>query len=323
MEITTNLKSIRVFASATVANVACGFDSLGFAIDLPGDEVWLERTGTGAVRVVGITGDGGRLPLEASRNTASVAVLTMLDALRSLGDERASAGFDIRIDKQMPLGSGLGSSAASSVAAVIGANALLGDPFTRKELLPFVMQSEKIACGAAHADNVAPALLGGFVLVRSYQPLDVVQLRVPEDLWCAVVHPHIELLTEDARKVLKKNIRLDDAVVQWSNLAGLITGLMMPDYDLIGRSLDDIIFEPVRSLLIPGFDAVKGAALEAGALGCSISGSGPSIFALCRGEAAARHVGAAMEQAFVPYRLGTDLFVSQVNMVGPRILGTT
>lgn len=310
---------ITVFASATVANVACGFDSLGFAIDQPGDEVTMQRNDTGEVRVTAITGDNGRLPLEAHKNTASVAVLTMLDELRRRGDDRARAGFDMQVKKMMPLGSGLGSSAASSVAAIVAANALLGEPFTRQELLPFVMQSEKIACGAAHADNVAPALLGGFVLVRSYDPLDVVQLHVPSDLWCAVVHPHIELLTEDARKVLKKNIRLDDAVVQWSNLAGLITGLMKEDYELIGRSLDDIIFEPVRSLLIPGFDAVKGEALAAGALGCSISGSGPSIFALCRGEEKAREVGQAMVAAFEPYQLGTDLFVSQVNHQGPEI----
>lgn len=314
-----NPSEITVFASATVANVACGFDSLGFAIHEPGDEVTLVSTEGTGVRVTEITGDEGRLPLEAHKNTASVAVLTLLDALRARGDARAEAGFDIRIKKMMPLGSGLGSSAASSVAAVVGANALLGEPFTRKELLPFVMQSEKIACGAAHADNVAPALLGGFVLVRSYNPLDVVQLHVPADLWCAVVHPHIELLTEDARKVLKKNIRLDDAVVQWSNLAGLITGLMKEDYELIGRSLDDIIFEPVRSLLIPGFDAVKGEALANGALGCSISGSGPSIFALCRGEESARTVGQAMQQAFIPYQLDTDLYVSQVNHQGPTL----
>jgi homoserine kinase len=312
--------TMKVFASATVANVACGFDSLGFAINEPGDEVTVTINGSGLVRIVDIVGDGGKLPYEAHKNTASVSILTMLEELKRRGDDRGSKGFDIVVRKDMPLGSGLGSSAASSVAAIVAANELLGTPFTREGLLPFVMQSEKIACGAAHADNVAPALLGGFILVRSYDPLDVVRLHVPEDLWCAVVHPHIELLTEDARRVLKKNIRLDDAVVQWSNLAGLITGLMKEDYGLISRSLNDIIFEPVRSLLIPGFDAVKGEALANGALGCSISGSGPSIFALCRGENKARTVGKAMAQAFEPYRLGTDLYISTVNHQGPRIL---
>lgn len=311
---------ISVFASATVANVACGFDSLGFAINEPGDIVTVSHGKTAESRIVSITGDEGRLPLSMQKNTAGVAIQAMIQELEQRGHPAASSIFDISIEKKMPLGSGLGSSAASSVAAVVAANRLIGDPLTREELLPFVMLSEKIACGAAHADNVAPALLGGFVLVRSYQPLDVVQLHVPNDLHCAVLHPHIELLTEDARRVLKKNIRLDDAVIQWANLAGLITGLMKEDYDLISRSLNDIIFEPVRSLLIPGFDAVKGAALAAGALGCSISGSGPSIFALCRGEASAKKVGQAMQSAINPYKLGSDLYRSQVNKIGPKFI---
>ena len=311
---------ISVFASATVANVACGFDSLGFAIHAPGDVVHVAISSTNESRILEITGDGGKLPKSMMKNTAGVAIQVMMDELVRRGHPKASTCFDIRIDKQMPLGSGLGSSAASSVAAVVAANQLLGEPFKRVELLPFVMHAEKIACGAAHADNVAPALLGGFILVRSYDPLEVVTLNVPDDLYCAVVHPQIELLTEDARKVLKKNIRLDDAIIQWSNLAGLITGLMKNDYDLISRSLNDIIFEPIRSLLIPGFDAVKGAALEAGALGCSISGSGPSIFALCRGEKSAKIVGKAMQEAIKPWELGSDLYVSQVNTQGPRIL---
>jgi len=316
----TTSSKISVFASATVANVACGFDSLGFAINEPGDIVTVSPGTTDQSRIISITGDEGRLPVSMQKNTAGVAIFAMMQELEQRGHPAASSKFDISIEKKMPLGSGLGSSAASSVAAVVAANRLLGDPLTREELLPFVMLSEKVACGAAHADNVAPALLGGFVLVRSYQPLDVVQLHVPSDLHCAVLHPHIELLTEDARRVLKKNIRLDDAVIQWANLAGLITGLMKEDYDLISRSLNDIIFEPVRSLLIPGFDAVKGAALSAGALGCSISGSGPSIFALCRGEASAKKVGNAMQDVINPYKLGSDLYLSQVNKIGPKFL---
>jgi homoserine kinase len=312
--------SIKIFASATVANVACGFDSLGFAIHAPGDEVSMQKRNDAQILVTKIDGDNGRLPLDSHKNTASVAVMSMMKELVARNHPLAQTGFDIQIVKMMPLGSGLGSSAASSVAAVVAANTLLDEPFTREELLPFVMESERIACGAAHADNVAPALLGGFVLVRSYSPIDVVQLNVPDDLYCAVLHPQIELLTEDARRVLKKNIRLDDAVVQWSNLAGLITGLMKSDYDLISRSLNDIIFEPVRSLLIPGFDAVKGEALAAGALGCSISGSGPSIFALCRGEASAQKVGSAMENAMKPYQIGTDLYISKINHDGPKVL---
>ncbi len=310
---------VSVFASATVANVACGFDSLGFAIHEPGDVVRVVRNASGVHKVVQITGDDGRLPLDSGKNTASVSIQMLSEALQARNHPEASTTFDIYVDKQMPLGSGLGSSAASSVAAVVAANEAMGQPFTRTDLLPFVMQAEKVACGAAHADNVAPALLGGFILVRSYHPLEVVALNVPSDLHCAVLHPHLELLTEDARKVLKKNIRLDDAIVQWSNLAGLITGLMKDDYDLISRSLNDIIFEPVRSLLIPGFDAVKHAALQSGALGCSISGSGPSIFALCRGEASAKSVGQAMKQALSPWKIGSDLYVSSINTRGPII----
>ncbi len=306
------MNRVSIFAPATVANVACGFDSLGFALNEPGDIVEAVLSSTQGVTVKSITGDGGKLPLDSMKNTASVAVLELLS---HIGD--TNVGIDLHVHKHMPLGSGLGSSAASAVAAVVAANELIGSPLTRLELLPFVMQAEKIACGAAHADNVAPALLGGFVLVRSYRPLDVIQLDYPKDLVAAVLHPQIELLTSDARNVLKKTIRLDDAIEQWSNLAGLITGLITHDHDLIGRSLKDTLIEPIRSLLIPGFDAVKAAALERNALGCSISGSGPSIFALCRGEDHAREVGAAMQSALNQYGLGSDLYVSPINSQGP------
>lgn len=305
------MKAVRVFAPATVANVACGFDSLGFALTEPGDRVEARLSDKPGAHITAITGDGGRLPLDAAKNTAGVAVI---DLLRRLNDDRT--GIELRIEKHMPLGSGLGSSAASAVAAVVAANELLGRPLTREALLPFVMHAEQVACGAAHADNVAPALLGGFVLVRSYQPLDVIKLDYPDDLWAAVLHPHIELLTSDARNVLRKTIRLDDAITQWSNLAGLIAGLTTRNHDLIGRSLKDTLIEPVRSLLIPGFDAVKAAALERKALGCSISGSGPSIFALCRGEAQAREIGAAMRAAMDRFGLGSDLYHSPVNATG-------
>lgn len=306
------MKRVSIFAPATVANVACGFDSLGFALNEPGDIVEAVLSSTPGVVVKSISGDGGKLPLDSLKNTASVAVVELL---KHIGD--TNVGIDLHVHKHMPLGSGLGSSAASAVAAVVAANELLGSPLTRLELLPFVMQAEKIACGAAHADNVAPALLGGFVLVRSYHPLDVIQLEYPKDLVAAVLHPQIELLTSDARNVLKKTIRLDDAIEQWSNLAGLITGLITHDHDLIGRSLKDTLIEPIRSLLIPGFDAVKAAALERNALGCSISGSGPSIFALCRGEDHAKEVGAAMQSAMNTYGLGSDLYVSSINAQGP------
>jgi homoserine kinase len=307
-------ETLTVWASATVANVASGFDVLGFALDSPGDEVTLTRTGEKRVRVVSVTGDGGRLPLDPEKNTAAVAAGAFLAAVGM------PFGLDIALRKRMPLASGLGSSAASAVAAAFAANELAGRPLSARDLLPFTVLAEKAACGSAHADNVAPSLLGGFVLIRSYEPLDVVRLPVPEGLACAVVHPHTEVKTEDARRILKKEIRLSDAIRQWGNLAALVAALYSGDFDLLGRSLQDVVAEPVRSLLIPGFPLVKRAALEAGALGCSISGSGPSIFALCASAGTARTAAAAMQKAFLAAGLESDLFVSSVNKEGPRVL---
>ncbi|MCL4123603.1 UNVERIFIED_CONTAM: hypothetical protein GTU68_027508 [Idotea baltica] len=307
------MDSIRVFASATVANVGSAFDVLGFGVDSPGDELVLRKTDQPGVKISKITGDEGRLPLETSRNTAGVSVEAYLSQIK------ADSGIEIEINKQMPLGSGLGSSAASSVAAVFGANKLFGDPVKQKDLLPFAMEGERIACGAAHADNVAPSLLGGFVLIRSYAPLDIVQIPCPEKLYCSIVHPIVEIRTEDARKILRKEILLKDAVIQWGNVAGLIAGLYTSDYELIGRSLDDVIIEPERSLLIPGFYAVKEAALNAGALGCSLSGSGPSIFALSDSKEVADKVGKAMSQEFMNINIQSNIYVSKINQNGPII----
>lgn len=305
---------LSVWAPATVANVASGFDVLGFALDAPGDEVTLTRTEGRRIRVTSVTGDGGKLPLDPEKNTAAVAAGAFL---RSLG---MPFGIDVELRKRMPLSSGLGSSAASAVAAAVAANELAGRPVSARDLLPFTMLAEKAACGSAHADNVAPSLLGGFVLIRSYDPLDVVRLPVPEGIACAVVHPHTEVKTEDARRILKKEIRLSDAIRQWGNLAALVAALYAGDLPLLGRSLQDVVAEPVRSLLIPGFPQVKKAALDAGALGCSISGSGPSIFALCASAETARKAAKAMQAAFLGAGLESDLFVSSVNTAGPRIL---
>ncbi len=305
--------SVTVFAPATVANVACGFDSLGFAIDAPGDRVTVRKSTTPGLRITTITGDNGKLPLDPRKNTAGVSALALLE---KLGE---TSGVEMEIHKQMPLGSGLGSSSASSAASVLAVNKLLGSPFTREELLIFAMEGEKAACGVAHADNAAPSLLGGFILIRSYNPLDIVRLPHPDELWCSVIHPHVEILTEDARNVLRRRVRLEDAVVQWSNLGGLIAGLFQSDYELIGRSLNDIIFEPVRSLLIPGFEIMKSEAMKAGALGCSISGSGPSVFALCRGETSARRVAQSMLEGLQNAGLQGDIFVSQINSRGARV----
>lgn len=302
--------TVTVFAPATVANVAAGFDILGFAVRAPGDEVTATLSGPSGVRVTRIDGDGGVLPREAEKNTAGVAALRLIEKTGS------AAGVELSIRKMMPLGSGLGSSAASGVAAAVAVNELLGRPLTRRELLPFCMEAERIACGAAHADNAAPALLGGFVLVRSYDPLDVVRISAPDDLVAAVVHPHVEIRTEDARKILRTKITMKDAVTQWGNTAGLIAGLLTADYALVGRSLTDVIIEPARAILIPGFHRVKDAALDAGALGCSISGSGPSIFALCRGLDAAQKAGDVMAGVFKAMGIGCDLHVSGINRDG-------
>jgi homoserine kinase len=310
------MKSIKAFAPATVANVSCGFDVLGFAVEEPGDEVEMSLTNTGEVVIKEIIGDGGRLPLEASKNTSGVAVQALLKALNT------KQGVEISLRKNLPLGSGMGSSAASSVAALVGMNHLLGKPFSKKDLLPFAMEAERVACGSAHADNVAPSLLGGFVLIRDYNPLDVVSISTPEELYCTLVHPHLELKTEDSRQVLRHSIPLKDAITQWGNIAGLVAGLMKPDYDLISRSLKDVIAEPIRSLLIPGFYSIKEVAVKEGALGCGISGSGPTIFALSKDRAVASRVGQVMQEQFKMYKLNSEIYVSKINQRGADIIST-
>jgi homoserine kinase len=307
-------KSIRAFAPATVANVCCGFDILGFAVDAPGDEVVLTLRDDSEVRITAIHGDDGRLPLEAIKNTSGVAVQSLL---KKLGSHQ---GVNIELFKNLPLGSGMGSSAASGVAALVAMNHLLGNPLTREELVEHAMESERIACGSAHADNVAPCLLGGFVLVREYQPLDLVKIPVAHDLSCTLVHPHLELKTEDSRRVLKPTLPLKDAITQSGNIAGLMLGLIKPDFELIGRSLRDVIAEPIRSAFIPGFDHLRAKAIEAGALGFGISGSGPTVFAISVNHEKALASGDAIKNQFLKYNLPSDVFVSKINMKGARIL---
>jgi len=308
------MKSIKAFAPATVANVSCGFDIFGFAVDAPGDEVILTLTDEPGVKISKITGDGGRLPLEADKNTVSVGIINLLKHVGS------NQGVSIELHKKLPLGSGMGSSAASSAASLVGMNHLLGEPLSRQELLPFAMECERIACGSAHADNVAPSLLGGFILIRGYAPLDVVSIPTPQGLYCVLVHPHLELKTEDSRQVLRQAIALKDAITQWGNIAGLVAGLMKPDYDLIGRSLKDVVAEPIRSVLIPGFDAMKEAAAKAGALGSGISGSGPTIFSLCTDPAVAQKIGQAIQAEFTKFKVESEIYVSRINPEGARII---
>jgi homoserine kinase len=301
---------VRVYTPATVANVACGFDILGFALEKPGDEIVARFSEQIGFRIVKITGDGGKLPYEIDKNTAGFAAKKLLEYL---GETR---GIELEIHKKMPFGSGMGSSAASAVGGVVAVNELLGCPLSRKELLPFAVLGEQIADGAYHADNVAPCLLGGIVLIRSNEELDVHNLPLPADLFATVIFPDIEILTKDARDVLSANVTLKQMIAQTGNLAGLIVGLMNADYELIGRSLQDVVIEPQRQHLIPHFQAVKSAAMQAGALGCSISGAGPSIFALSVGHATAEQVGAAMKQASDEAGISNQIFVSVINKNG-------
>ncbi len=316
------LKRVRAFAPATCANVSSGFDVFGFALTGVGDEVelWISDPPSGrpAVRLDLVEGDGGALPRDGLRNTAVVAVRALLDAC--VGRAGQAPSLEMRLKKGLPRGSGMGSSAASAAAGVIAANRLLGDPFADEELVRFAMEGERAACGAAHADNVAPAVLGGFVLVRSYSPLDLVRVGVPEDLWATIVHPDLVLSTAKSRAALPIEYPRSVLVDQMGNAAALAVALLRGDYGLIGRALRDSVAEPYRAPLIPGFGEAKDAALEAGALGAGISGSGPSTFALARGEAGARKAAEAMIAAFSRRGIASQSWTAAVAAGGPRIL---
>jgi homoserine kinase len=315
------MRSVTVYAPATVANVGSAFDVLGFAIGSPGDKVIARRSPHPGVTIAEIAGDNGALSKEPNRNTAGVSVLALLEHLKSRDSNTFSGtGIEISLEKGLPIGSGLGSSSASTVAAVVASNELLGGPLSREELLPFAMEGERVACGAAHADNVAPALLGGFVLIRSYDPLDVVHLPTPSHVWVTVLSPNLELKTQDARKILKRSVSLESAISQWGNVAALVAGIYKNDVSLMGRALEDRIVEPERAQLIPGYTAAKKAALEAGAAGCSISGSGPSVFALSESEAAAHRIGAAMRDVFAALGIPSHTYVSQINSLGAVVI---
>ena len=310
-----DITEVRVFAPATVANVACGYDVLGFAIEAPGDEVVARHSPEPGLHIVKITGDDGKLPMEVTQNTAGVAAQ---DLLRHLG--MLDRGVELEIHKKMPFGSGLGSSAASAVAGVYAVNKLIGEPLTKKQLLPFAMAGESSADGAWHADNVGPCLLGGIVFIRSNQELDMAQLPGPENLWATVVHPDIEILTKVAREILPLEVPLDNVTQQVGNLGGLLCGLIQDDYELISRSIHDVIAEPRRQKLIPEFYRAKRDAMAAGALGFSISGAGPSVFALCEGEETARRVGEEVSRVFSEAPIRSQVYVSRINPRGVYVV---
>ncbi len=303
---------LKVFAPATVANVACGFDILGFALDKPGDEIIARFSDTPGLRITAITGTKGKkLPYELEKNTAGFAAMQFL---KHIGEEER--GIEMEIHKKMPFGSGLGSSAASAVAGVMAMNELFRCPLEKRQLLRFAVEGEQIADGAFHADNVAPSLIGGIILIRDNPTLDVHRLAVPKGLQVVVVHPKIKILTKDARAILSDTTSLKQHIQQNGNLGGLIVGLFHSDFDLISRSLQDVIIEPQRAKLIPNFYEVKDAALKNGALGCSISGAGPSIFALCANTLIAENVAKAMQQTFFDNKVRSEIFISGINQEG-------
>ncbi len=308
------MQSVSVFAPATVGNLVCGFDVLGFALEHPGDKVRMELNDSGRVSLDLVEGDKGRLPREPEKNIVSAVVNNFLKYIGT------NQGVGIRLYKQMPFGSGLGSSAASAVAGLVAINELMGQPLSREELLPLAIDGERLSSGSAHADNVAPSLLGGIVLVRGKNLNDAVKLPFPRDLVCALVYPHIEVSTRLAREIIPENIMLKDAIRQWGNIAGLVAGLCTSDKALIGRSMEDVVAEPLRSGLIPGFNCMREIALENGAIGFGISGSGPTVFALCDDKARARSLAGLLRQSLDERGIVSSTFISDINNEGAVVL---
>jgi homoserine kinase len=305
------MDSVRVHAPATVSNVVCGFDCLGFALSEPYDEITVRKIDEPIIRIS--HNDDFGLPTDPTKNVAGVALRAMLDAAG------ADFGFNVEITKNIKPGSGVGSSSASSCGAVVAANYLLGEEFSKIELAEFAMEGEKLASGARHADNVAPCIFGGFTLVRSADPLDIIPVEFPQ-LFATVIHPQIEIRTADARAILPNQVPLTDAVKQWSNLGSLVAGLSRGDIRLIVRSMEDFIVEPVRKSLIPKFDEVKGASIAAGALGGGISGSGPSVFMLSETIDIAASVQHAMKDVYSKTSIDFHIYVSEISELGVQIV---
>ncbi|MCK5136242.1 MAG: homoserine kinase [Bacteroidales bacterium] len=303
---------VKVFGPATVSNVGPGFDLMGFALEAPGDEMIIRRNGTGSLVLVDES--GCNLPLDPAKNVAAVAAASLLDELET------HEGFDLVFTRKINPGSGVGSSAASCVAAVVGINELLGNPFETAALIPYAMEGEKIASGATHADNIAPALLGGITLIRGYDPLDIKHIPYPADLWCAIVHPGLEIKTRESRKLIPTEVPLKTALQQCGNLAGLVAGLTTADYALISRSIIDVFAEPYRTGQLPDFEVLRKSALDTGSLGTGLSGSGPSVFSLCRGEDMATTVGEVMKKHFTERSIESEVYVSRISQAGCRII---
>jgi homoserine kinase len=305
------MKTVTIHSPGTIANLVCGFDVLGLAVHHPYDSITLRLTDKPGVTI--INQDEYNLPADPKKNVAGVVLLSIMEKLNH------NYGFEMISEKRIKPGSGIGSSAASAAGAAIAANILLDNSFSKEELVQFAMNGEKLASGVKHADNIAPCIYGGITLVRSIHPLDIISIPFP-DLFVTVVHPQIEVRTADARQILKKEIQLKDAIKQWGNVAGLVSGFFKNDYELISRSLEDVVIEPLRSILIPGFEEVKKRSREAGALGGGISGSGPSIFMLSKEEATAQQVAVVMQQAYDKLGIAYHTYVTTINQHGATII---
>ena len=303
---------VKVVAPATISNVGPGFDLLGFALDEPEDIMIVRKNSSLTLKIINHTDI--IIPEDPLENVATIAAVSMLKALG------INEGFDFIFDRKISPGSGIGSSAASCTAAVMGVNYLLNKPFSKTELLNFALEGECAASGSIHADNVAPALFGGFILIRSYTPLDIISIKYPSDLFCTVIHPNIEIKTSESRKLIPNRFPIQTVLQQCGNIAALISGLGSSDFGLIGRALDDAIAEPIRANMIPGYNDIKANARENGALGANISGSGPSIFALSDSRENAQKVGAYMVKTFEKLGIKNDLYISRVSKNGTRIL---
>jgi len=307
------MRSVKIKSPATIANIVCGFDVLGMALNDPQDVMQITISENPGIRIQ--HNDIYNLPVVPEQNVAGVALLALMQELPK------PMGFEIIIEKHIKPGSGLGSSAASAAGVVAAANLLLDNKFSKQDLVRFAMAGEKLASGVKHADNISPCIYGGVTLIRSIFPLDIISLPAPP-MYVAVVHPQIEVKTSDAREILRKEVLLKDAIKQWGNIAGLVAGFMQSDYELIKRSLEDVIIEPVRSILIPGFDQVKTNSLEAGALGGGIAGSGPSIFMLCKEKKTAEKVEGVMKEIYDKIGLNYHTYVTTINNKGITIISS-
>lgn len=308
------MNGVRLFSPATISNLSCGFDVLGLCLETIGDYMEIIKSKKKGIYITSIIGE--KIPYDVKKNVAGVASEALIDSLKP------DFGFEIKIDKKIKPGSGIGSSAASSVGAVVGINHLLGNPFKLKELIPYALEGEKLACGSKHADNVAPAILGGITLVRSTKPIDIIKLPIPKNLKAVIIHPKIEIKTADARKVLDKSIPLEKASQYWANLGAFVSSLYENNYELMKKSIVDNIIEPKRSQLIPMFDSLKQIANDNDSIGCGISGSGPSVFSLTNGLKTAKIINNSFKKIYDETGIPFKTYVSDINKSGVKILST-